>query len=140
LSRAVADPILLALAIAYLAAFAVFAQSMVRQGALRAAGPTAALVVTQALWFMAPLGFERLGWFTNVEPLSLDQRGHYALWIVLGHAVQYLWVTTYYARASADWDGYLPYFGKVLATGTAIWTLPYVLFGPGALGDRKSVV
>jgi hypothetical protein len=132
--RSLANPALLVLGLAYLVAFAAFAQAMFRQGAWRAAGPTAALVVTQALWFLLPLSFEHFGWARGVEPLSLDYRGHYALWVVLGHAVQYLWVTAYYARASADWRGYLPYFGKVLATGTAIWTLPYVLFGPGALG------
>ena len=133
-SRSLANPALLVFGVAYLVSFAAFAQAMVRQGKWRAAGPTAALVITQALWFLLPLGFEHLGWAKSVEPLSLDYRGHYALWVVLGHAVQYLWVTTYYARASADWRGYLPYFGKVLAMGTAIWTMPYVLFGPGALG------
>jgi hypothetical protein len=136
--RSVTTPALLVLGTAYLASFAVFALAMLRQRAWLAAGPTAALVVTQALWFLIPLGFEHLGWLKSVDPISLDQRGHYALWVVLGHAVQYLWVTTYYARASGDWGGYLPYFGKVLATGTAIWTLPYLLFGPGTLG-RLSV-
>jgi hypothetical protein len=134
----VTNPALLGLGVAYLAAFAVFALAMLRQRAWVAAGPTAALVVTQALWFLIPLGFEHVGWLKSIEPLNLDQREHYALWVVLGHAVQYLWVTTYYARASADWRGYSSYFGRVLAAGTAVWTLPYLLFGPGRLG-RLSV-
>ncbi len=133
-----ANPALLILGAAWVASSAAFARLVLHQAAWRAAGPTAALMLTQTLWFPLPLAAQHLGWATSVEPLSLDFRGHYALWVVLGHAVQYLWVTTYYARASGDWGGYPSYFGKTLATGTAIWTLPYVVFGPGALG-RMSV-
>jgi hypothetical protein len=136
--RALANPVLLALGAAYLVSFGGFARLLLRQASWRDAGPTAALMLTQALWFPVPLGFQHLSWAANVEPLSLGLRGHYALWVVLGHAVQYLWVTTYYARASAEWRGYLPYFGKVLATGTAVWTLPYVVFGPDALGPLST--
>jgi tetratricopeptide (TPR) repeat protein len=81
-----------------------------------------------------PLAFQHLGWLKSLEPFDIDLRGHYALWIALGHAVQYLWVTAYYARAAADWGGYWSYFGKVLAAGTAIWTLPYLVFGRGTFG------
>ncbi len=136
--RPLANPVLLALGAAYLVTFGGLARLLLRQASWRDAGPTAALMLTQALWFPVPLAFQHLSWATNVEPLSLGLRGHYALWVVLGHAVQYLWVTAYYARASADWGGYPSYFGKVLATGTAVWTLPYVLFGPGALGPLSA--
>ncbi len=135
--RWIVDPALVVLGIAYVAVLAGFAHLLVRQGAWRDAGPTAVLMLTQALWFPVPLGFQHLGWAKTIEPLSIDLRGHYALWIALGHAVQYLWVTAYYARAAADWGGYLSYFAKVLAAGTAIWTLPYLVFGPGAVGPRS---
>ena len=128
------DPTLVVLGIAYVAVIAGFVHFLIRQRAWRQAGPTAVLMLTQALWFPVPLAFQHLEWAKTMEPFDIDLRGHYALWIALGHAVQYLWVTAYYARAAADWGGYWSYFGKVLAAGTAIWTLPYLVFGRGALG------
>jgi hypothetical protein len=137
-SRQWSNPILLGLGAAYVGTMASFVGLLFRRASWSDLGPTAVLMVTQALWFPIPLALQHLNWATGVEPLSLQHRGHYALWVVLGHAVQYLWVTTYYARASSDWHGYGSYFGKVLVTGTAIWTLPYVIFGPGALGPISS--
>jgi hypothetical protein len=39
-------------------------------------------------------------------------------------------VTSYYARGSPSWQGFPRYFGKVLASGVAIWTLPVLFFAP----------
>jgi hypothetical protein len=36
----------------------------------------------------------------------------------MGHAVQYLWVTAYYARASPAWGGYHRYLVKVLCSSS----------------------
>ena len=59
-------------------------------------------------------------------------------WVALGHAAQYLWVTSYYARASASWHGAAAYFGKVAVAGIAIWSLPVLLFSPDLLGPASS--
>jgi hypothetical protein len=132
--RAIVDPLLAVLGLVYVAVLGGFAHLLIRKGAWREAGPTAVLILTQAVWFPVPLAFQHFGWASGVEPFNIDLRGHYALWVALGHAVQYLWVTAFYARAAAGWNGYLPYFGKVLVAGTAIWTLPYLVFGRSALG------
>ena len=50
--------------------------------------------------------------------------------------MQYLWVTTYYARATEGWRGYAPYLGKTLLAGLAIWTLPVVLIAASLAGAR----
>jgi hypothetical protein len=97
--------------------------------------PAAALALTQALWFTLPFGMRFLALRTGIEPIDWSFRGYYLYWIVLGHAVQYLWVTAYYARKSGQWTGALPYAGKTLAAGVALWTLPIVAFAPGRLGD-----
>ena len=97
--------------------------------------PAAALALTQALWFTLPFGVRFLALRSGAEPIDWTFRGYYLYWIVLGHAVQYLWVTAYYARKSGEWSGALPYAGKIVAAGVALWTLPIVAFAPGRLGD-----
>src|SRR5213593_625888 len=72
-----ANPALLILGAAWVASSAAFARLVLHQAAWRAAGPTAALMLTQTLWFPLPLAAQHLGWATSVEPLSLDFRGHY---------------------------------------------------------------
>jgi hypothetical protein len=121
------------LGVAYLATLAGCAHLLLRGGRLLDLVPSALLVLTQALWFLAPLAFRTWWPASGVDALDNFQT-HYYLWVAIGHAVQYLWVTSYYARASAGWTGSAPYFGKALVAGLAIWTLPAMLFAPDALG------
>jgi tetratricopeptide (TPR) repeat protein len=91
----------------------------------------------QALWFSAPLLLRAWHVDTGLEPWESPDGAYYFLWIAIGHAAQYLWVTSYYARVDGRMDTSregLRYGAKVLLAGAAVWTLPSLLFAPGALG------
>ena len=128
--RAVVAPIVLA---AYLACLAGAGWSL-RRAAFRDLLPTAALVGLQLLWFGAPAAAAiwRAGW--GIDPLNPAQRPYAFMWIAVGHFVQYLWITTYYAAASGGVAGRSNYLLKALVAGVALWTLPVLLFGPTLLG------
>lgn len=120
---------------AYLLATAIAAVRLVRCGGLREVAPAGALALTQALWFVLPFGVRYTGWQTGVSPLDhQDTIRDYILLIFVGHGIQYLWVTSYYARASERWSGFGNYYAKVLASGVSVWTLPYLLYAPLGLG------
>jgi hypothetical protein len=109
---------------------------LLRRAPARDLVPTAVLVLVQALWFTIPFAVHHWRLHPGIEPVEWDLRSLYLPWIVAGHAIQYLWVTTYYARASEGWRGVLPYLTKTLVAGVAIWTLPAVLFAPRLLGSH----
>ena len=125
--------------VAYLATLIACAALLTRRARARDLVPAAALVLTQALWFSIPFAVRYLGAPTGVEPLDLlhNRIEDYFKWVALGHAAQYLWVTSYYARGSGSWTGYPRYFGKVLASGVAIWTLPVLFFAPLVRGHYE---
>jgi tetratricopeptide (TPR) repeat protein len=108
-----------------------------RAGAWRQMGPAIALIATQALWFSLPFSVTFWKFHTGIAPLDVSVSSRYVLWIAVGHASQYLWITTYYARASEGWNGYGRYLAKAFAAGAAIWTLPAILFAPDVLGDPE---
>ena len=97
--------------------------------------PSGLLVVTQALWFSLPMLVKFTGVGAGIDPLDPDLRVTSFTWIALGHAVQYLWVTSYYARSSPEWHGSSHYLVKAAAAGMALWTLPLVVFSPKGLGS-----
>jgi len=105
--------------------------------AWRALGPAGAIAGLQALWFTLPFAIRHWGLEIGPAPLQWSQRTYYFFWIALGHSLQYLWITSYYARQSERWPeraGGLRYFAKVLVAGTAVWTFPVVLFDPSRFG------
>ncbi len=118
----------------YLAASVAAAVSLLRVARLRDLAPTALLVGTQALWFAVPVLARQLDVLQGVEPLSTEYAAYAFLWVAAGHAVQYLWVTSFYASASSRFDGYLRYLGRCFLAGAAIWVVPALLFAPGLLG------
>ena len=88
-------------------------------------------MLTQALWFSLPFSVHYWHWQTGLEPLDAQQQiADYTMMIFVGHGLQYLWITTYYARAGGHWHGYATYWAKAAAAGVAIWTLPAVLIDP----------
>jgi tetratricopeptide (TPR) repeat protein len=95
----------------------------------------AVLALSQALWFSVPLALRDWRVDAGIDPLRGDVRGYYFYWIALAHSAQYLWVTSYYARASRRWHGHVHYLAKTLMAGAAVWTLPIVVFAPDALGS-----
>src|SRR5690606_20994297 len=70
----------------------------------------------------------------GLEPLSSSHATYYFFYAALGHSVQYCWVTSYYARSAAGWRGLGPWLVRALLAGTAIWTIPPLLFAPDWLG------
>jgi hypothetical protein len=82
------------------------------------------------LWHSLPIAMSGFGFDTTLVPLDRHQRAAFFVWIAAGHGIQYLWVTSYYARAAPNWRGSARYYAKVLAAGTALWTIPTVLFAP----------
>ncbi len=127
LPRSFTDLALPAAAIGWALTLATAIGLLLREAKLRVLLPTLLLGLLQVPWFVAPYG---VGYFypdIGVDPLRPSSLVYYALWAALAHAAQYLWITSYYARASRGWHGYPNYFGKVLLAGVAIWTLPAIL-------------
>jgi len=121
--------------VAYVVVTGVAGVLLVRGGGWRNVAPIGAIALTQALWFVLPFGTRYFGWHTGLHPL--DQQGgfrDYVLMIFVGHGLQSLWVTAYYARHSDGWHGFGNYYAKVLASGVALWTLPVLLLMPDGPG------
>lgn len=105
-----------------------------RRSHARAIAPSAILLLTQMLWFSAPALARHYGLGAGSEILDWNSRPEFFVFIAGGHAAQYLWVTSYYARAGQSWHGQPRHFLKVAAAGCAVWTLPVVLLAPGSFG------
>jgi hypothetical protein len=123
-----------ALAVAYVVSLIAAGVLLLRRASARDLLPAAMLALSQALWFSVPLLARHFGIAQSVEPLGADFDTFYFFWIAVGHSVQYVWVTSYYARRAPGWTGLQPYLLKALLAGAVVWTLPVVLFAPGLLG------
>ena len=108
---------------------------LLRVAPLRDLTPTLVLVFSQALWFLIPALARSSGKLQDIAPLSLRHAEYAALWIVLAHSIQYLWVTTFYAARDEGVAGRTRYYGKALLAGSAIWGIPTLIFAPSALGN-----
>jgi Flp pilus assembly protein TadD len=148
ITRSVGDVVLPILAIGYLVSLVVAMVLLRRVASWRDLVPTLALVLTQALWFSLPFSVHYWHWQTGLEPLDAQEKiSNYLMMIFIGHGLQYLWITTYYARASGHWHGYANYWAKAAAAGFAVWTLPAVLIdptgftsGPGRAGGLIEII
>lgn len=108
---------------------------LLRLAPARALLPVGLLMLTQLLWFSLPFVLRYYAIRpTRLEPFNFDFRTYYFLWIAAGHQLQYLWVTSWYARQTGQWKGYAPWYGKVLAAGGGAWMLPALIFGPLGIG------
>lgn len=108
---------------------------LLRLAPARALLPVGLLMLTQLLWFSLPFVLRYYEIHPRrLEPFDFDFRTYYFLWIAAGHQIQYLWVTSWYARQTGQWSGYAPWYGKVLAAGGGVWMLPALIFGPIGLG------
>ncbi|MEM7409984.1 MAG: hypothetical protein AAF430_07110 [Myxococcota bacterium] len=95
--------------------------------------PAALLVLSQALWFAVPAAVRHWGGQPG-GPFDPAQGVLFFYWIAVAHSVQYLWITRFYAKGSAADAQPVPYFGRTFLAGTALWTLPFVVFSPGLSG------
>ena len=123
---------------AYLAATAVAGVLLLRGNRFGDIAPVAALALTQALWFSAPFVVRYFGWHTGLEPIDqMSAIRDYTLMVALGHAIQYLWVTSYYAHAAERWRGYGNFWLKALAGGSAVWVLPLPFIALPLIGGHS---
>ena len=136
----VADALFAGCGVAYLATLGAAGLLLLQRASPRALGPTAALMGTQALWFGAPALARQWGWLNGVDPFEPSQQAYSFIWIAVGHFIQYLWITSYYAVAadprgrSASAAPHLRFLGKALLAGVAVWVVPQLLFAPERLG------
>jgi hypothetical protein len=107
-----------------------------RAASWRALGPTLGVIALQALWFSIPVLSRATGWLDRLAPFDPARFEYAFVWIAIGHALQYLWVTTFYARQSSAGLRFSPYLFKCLLAGSAVWGVPILLFGPDLLGVR----
>lgn len=119
---------------AYLGCLLGVAGLLLRHCKLRDLGPSAALVATQSLWFVIPAAARVWGVFGNWIPLGSQHFNYAFIWIAVGHSVQYLWITTYYAKRTERFRGFHRYYIQCLLAGSMIWNFPALLFAPGVLG------
>ncbi len=131
---AVIDVAMPGVGLLYAAVLVATAVQLLRKGSLRDLTPTAVLIATQALWFSAPVLARYFGVLGGIEPLGLQHAEYAFVWVVSGHAVQYLWITAYYAAASKRSKSRLGFYLKALAAGVSLWTVPTLIFAPGLLG------
>lgn len=124
-------PVLLA---AYLAALLGAVVALRRAAHWRELLPALLLIGSQALWFTIPMIARHANVLQGVEPLGTDQATYAFLWVAVAHSVQYVWITSYYARRSPDHRGSARYLAGTLLAGAAIWVVPSLVFAPGVLG------
>ena len=135
----VANALFAVCGVAYLASFAAAGFLLLRRASPRALGPSAAILGVQALWFGAPALARQWGLLSGVDPFAPSQQAYSFIWIAVGHFIQYLWITSYYAVAahreqSSGAAPHLRFLGKALLAGVAVWVVPQLLFAPRVLG------
>lgn len=74
------------------------------------------------------------GLFGQIEPLSSQHAAYTIFWVSVGHAIQYLWVTTYFAGRAEHPSRAVPFYTKAILAGTATFAIPTLLFAPNFLG------
>jgi hypothetical protein len=115
-------------ALAYLLSLAGAGVLLLRNARLRDLGPCLCLVVVQALWFAVPaLALVMAG--TPLYGLAFA-----VVWISAAHGLQYLWVTSYYARREDPSFRLGSYLGRALLAGSTVTILPALVVAPGLFG------
>ncbi|MFT5052860.1 MAG: tetratricopeptide (TPR) repeat protein [Chlamydiales bacterium] len=122
-------------AVGYLISILGAAFLLLRRASLRDVLPTFLLIALQGLWFTAPVLSRLSGILQGVDPLSVEHARYAFMWIAVGHSLQYLWITTYFAKQTGLTRLHSRFLARSLVVGTAVWILPIVLFSPGALGQ-----
>ena len=140
--HAVTSVCIVAVGAVYLLVTGLAVRGLARPAGLRAAAPALVLLATQALWFAVPVPIRHWELAGPDSVLRHVYTPYGFLWIAGAHALQYLWITTYYATESSPavaaqpvaWRRRLLFLGKCALMGYAVWTLPALAFAPGLLG------
>ena len=114
---------------AYLACLGVVAWRLRGALAFSRQGPVWILIGSQALWFTIPAILATNRFFS----IGAGEVPFLAVWISAAHSIQYLWVTSYYAGKADNSQRPMPFVGKALLAGCALY-LPIFLFAPSLLG------
>lgn len=118
----IATPLLYGLAPAYAIVTVAAIARLARKASIRALAPTVSLLATHSLWYALPAVL------TRQIPLL-----YAGVWISALHAVQYLWITSHYARRS-DGVAAPAFFARCALIGSAVAVVPPLIFAPGLLG------
>jgi tetratricopeptide (TPR) repeat protein len=132
----VSNPLFVVCGVAYLATLGAAGFLLSRRASLRDLGPAATILLMQSLWFAAPALARQWGWLSGLAPFAPSEQAYSFIWIAVGHFVQYLWITSYYAATAAP-DARAPhlrFLGKALLAGVAAFLVPQLLFSPQGLG------
>jgi len=133
-------PVAAWLALGAMAGYAVSLLAVVsalrRAAPWRDLAPALCVIALQALWFSLPVISRATGWLDHYAPFDATRLEYSFLWVAIAHAVQYLWVTTYFARRTGAAPRSPTYLLKCLIAGSAVWGVPTLLFGPDLLGVR----
>jgi tetratricopeptide (TPR) repeat protein len=123
-----AHALMAACAAAYLGCLAAAALRLRREATLRQLLPVASLALTQALWFSLPAVAHLTGSW------SLRNLAFAAVWISAAHSLQYLWVTSHYAKRRAPRTKLPSYLLRATLAGNGVFVIPAILFAPALLG------
>ncbi len=115
-------------ALAYVLTLAGAASLLLRHARLRDLGAPACIVLTQALWFAVPAALRVMA------DVPLDGLAFSVVWISAAHAMQYLWVTFYYAHRENPSRSLGPYLARATLAGALVTGVPAVIFAPQLLG------
>jgi hypothetical protein len=86
-------------------------------------------VGVQALWYSLPSVLR------IVADFPLNGLAWTAVWVSTAHSLQYLWVTSYYAKREDPSHRIGSYLARALLAGSTVTILPGLLVAPGLLGS-----
>ena len=117
-------------ALAYVGSLAATGALLLRNArSARDLAPAAGLVAVQALWYSLPVVL------LVVADSPLNGLAWTAVWVSAAHGLQYLWVTSYYAKQEDPSHRIGSYLARALLAGSTVTILPGLLVAPGLLGS-----
>ncbi|MAJ61087.1 MAG: hypothetical protein CBC48_14625 [bacterium TMED88] len=108
--------------------------SLLRRSTFSDILPALLLAGTQALWFVIPLVMRHWEIAQGFLPFSANYGEYVFLFIAAGHSIQYLWVTSYFARRTDRYPGNFRYWFRCVLAGSALWNVPPILLAALAVG------
>ena len=96
--------------------------------------PALLLAGTQALWFVIPIVMRHWEVGQSFLPFSAEHGEYVFLFIAAGHSIQYLWVTSYFARKTDRYPGNFRYWLRCVLAGSALWNVPPIFLAALAVG------
>ncbi|MCH2184768.1 tetratricopeptide repeat protein, partial [Myxococcota bacterium] len=108
--------------------------SLLRRSTFSDILPALLLAGTQALWFVIPLVMRHWEIAQGFLPFNVEQSEYVFLFIAAGHSIQYLWVTSYFARRTDQYPGNFRYWLRCVLAGSALWNVPPIILAALAVG------